>query len=176
MTNQRRRHLAKDGRTTPASVIGECEQAPGIVQPRIRSAKQDGSNREQRLTARGDSIGIGRLVEQARPAILKRSEPGAADSARNQFQGGDPKPWLGRRRSIFEPLKRLAPPCQPDRAKCGLGGAGDNFAERVVDREQCVKSSAELDRPVQSDKVSVAVAQRPSDRGPPAPPLLHRRA
>ncbi len=65
------------------------------------------------------------------------------------------KPRLGGRGIMIEPLKRLAPPCQTDRAKRWLGRTRDNFGHDIVDSEQCIERGPKLDRPVQPDEITI---------------------
>ena len=70
---------------------------------------------------------------------------------------------------LIEPLQRVAPPGQPDRAKRRLGRGGDDIGQGIVDVEQGVEGGPQLDRPVEPDEIAVPQSSL-SDRGPPWPP------
>ena len=57
-----------------------------------------------------------------------------ADPARQTARRHRLQPRLGRWRTGVEPLERLAPPGEPDRAQRRLGRGRDNLGQRIIDR------------------------------------------
>ena len=129
---------------------------------RVIVAKQSRPGSEQDFAARGNRVRVAHFVEQCGPTLRDARQRGATHPARQQFIRACSKPWLRRRRAGVEPLQRVAPPRQPDRAQCRLRRACDHLPQRVVNCEQGIEGGPNLDRPIKPDEVAVA---RLSDKG-----------
>ena len=149
LRQQRARRVPHLPRLVPvAHVAGKIGQRPSPARrpERIVRARAENSadQFEQRSTAR-TGIGIERngaqhaWIEQHLPPVDHARHPRAAHPARENIGSKCLQHRLRWRRRGVERGERRMPPRQPHLADQRLAGGAENFAERVIQREQCAQ-------------------------------------